>query len=1187
MRIAARTFIALLACLCTVSAVAQPVQPRHAENTSYERAFFEHSLLDTSREQARRALTRNPRNLDALFVEMEAAALEADSPAVLDAAVRILALPAAQHDERAEIAAERVNELAANTREFAQALPRVTALLSHQNAQTSVLRAALVKAGMDGLRGISVDVAAKAAGFLTDWRAAGPFGEYANLDFNRAFAPQEDMLMGSASNGRAIELFRFSDGKFRLPEYFGHDGVFYAMSETQVSGGTFDVSVESAGTLEVFIDGKSVLRHDSRFRSVPQSAVVPVRLDRGTHKVLVKFVGSAEPFRIAVVRHETPAKTSAIAYAPEAEYVAAARKFWAGDFAGAVEGFEQLRSEHESAAGDWMLYRAWMSAEKEAPETTSLLASVLRLTPEALAAEYEMAKQNYAAGRMEEALSHLSKVLGKRAYFAPAEDLMGDIAVRLHMPVRAANAMEILVDLHPACDILRRAQHFFAHQALYDRARQIDADLSECGTDTVAYADSLSDSGRHQEAAAAAQQVVAHNPLDRGARETLARELALAGDGDAARKTINELAAMSPNSQQYRRMAAAAQTDPLALLDDSSAEAQATDAQSFYASYRRDGVNVVNEAKNRHFSGGPALILLDDQISRVWPDGTVSVYTHRITRALDRGGVERYGEVSVPAGAQVLELRTIRADGTVVEPEMSPEKATVSMPGLLPGDAVDEEYVVRYRADDGNYASAFAHTFGSFNAPTLASRFILLTPNDAREIVEASTSAPSMTESRLGEVQARSWEMKNIAQSVEETASASGDILPTVRISPALQRGWEDVRDDARQIAVDAEKIGPRVESAVRGLKTGNDEELARSLYRIVTDSVRSSTSDFGPETPSAEDTLSDHAGNRSVTLLAMANAVGLHADLVLARSAGSVNVNSVPSPDLYTRPLVRFTLHDNTGTHYVIVDAETDGLPFGVLPPSIVRDDSLLVTLPTEAQEAKVEPAILRLPQRTERDESFARAEVQIAPNGDLSADVTILVGSWRGVEMRQSLADAGEQRSMFFQRLAGRIFPGAENVSGSVRNEDNPDRTLEITLHCTAPQFVDLSNGTADLDQLVPDLGLKSMYPAVTSRKFPLYVGAPLFESTTFRIHLPDGVMITRPANDLHAKTQFGSYSVTFREPQPRVLEITRTFDVPVQVVAPANLTEFAKFAAQIDNAERQKIGLQVDRTLARVGQ
>ena len=45
---------------------------------------------------------------------------------------------------------------------------------------------------------------------------------------------------------------------------------------------------------------------------------------------------------------------------------------------------------------------------------------------------------------------------------------------------------------------------------------------------------------------------------------------------------------------------------------------------------------------------------------------------------------------------------------------------------------------------------------------------------------------------------------------------------------------------------------------------------------------------------------------------------------------------------------------------------------------------------------------------------------------------------------------------------------------------------------------------------------LRLKKMYANSASRLFPLYVDTPMFETATFRIHLPSGVEITRPAKE-----------------------------------------------------------------------
>ena len=64
-----------------------------------------------------------------------------------------------------------------------------------------------------------------------------------------------------------------------------------------------------------------------------------------------------------------------------------------------------------------------------------------------------------------------------------------------------------------------------------------------------------------------------------------------------------------------------------------------------------------------------------------------------LTRVLDKKGVAKFGEAQIPADAQVLHLRTLKADGRALEPESIPEKEGISLPGLEPGDAVEVDYL--------------------------------------------------------------------------------------------------------------------------------------------------------------------------------------------------------------------------------------------------------------------------------------------------------------------------------------------------------------------------------------------------------------------------------------------------------------------------------------------------------------
>ena len=247
-----------------------------------------------------------------------------------------------------------------------------------------------------------------------------------------------------------------------------------------------------------------------------------------------------------------------------------------------------------------------------------------------------------------------------------------------------------------------------------------------------------------------------------------------------------------------------------------------------------------------------------------------------------------------------------------------------------------------------------------------------------------------------------------------------------------------------------------------------------------------------------------------------------------------------------------------------------------------IARTDALLVPIETDTAEA-AHNVIISLPDDPASEQSIAEGDVSLESSGDLEARISIRMGATRAAQMRTILAGiAPGQRQYFFEQLALRLFPGVNGASGEVHNEYDIGRPLEIAFSCRAPHFLDLSRGMADMEQLVPALGLRKMYGAGT-RRFPLYVDAPLFETATFRLHLPPGVSVLHRPADLRLQTEFGNYSVSFRTVSAGELEIQRAFRVPVQVVPPERFPAFSQFALRIDDAERQRLTLRREQPLA----
>ncbi len=1223
------------ALLASSSALAQhPAQaPAHAQHAHVQHedavdiaiakasqsidAFFVRSDVDLARTSASDALqlfadskVKRPKvtrrfvpqaEFDALFVQMEAAALQADTRAELDAALRLCELRSATGSNEAliGIAAARIRGLGANTADFRAAVPRIRALLARDSAVSNDLRAALLAAATDGAPGLSLADLVRETGVVTDWRIAGPFGHYPNVAFERAWDPERDGMTRPSYGGRFVEQFRFDDGKVTVPEYFPDDGVFYAASKISVATpGDWTLHIESPGTIQAWIDGNAVLTKDDRFHSTPENAEAVVPLRAGAHQLLVKFLSSASPFRVALVPSslrralaQSPANTASTA---ESEYVNASESFWSGDYAEAIRQLTRLRATRESAAIDFLLAQAWSHSGDSIPERKPLLQAALKAAPSAHAAEYELASIAFSQQRFDEALEAARRVLAAEPRFEPAARLIGTSASRLGRPADAAKAFEAAVALHPSCAVLKQAGSFFAGISDYAQARKYESQLEHCAPASLAWAEALSSQGRHAESAAAARQLAAEHPLDRAARALLVRELSLAGNTGEARMAAHQLAGIAPNSAQFRRLASTLDAGEQPL-DSASANSAFADQQQFYSPYRRDGIEVVKQTSSRNFSGGVAVFLLRDRVAQVRPGGAAALYVHELTRVLNRDGISQYGEVAVPNDANLLELRTIKPDGTVVEPEFNERKSTVSMPALAPGDAIDLEYVIPdLEGGVADHPDAFHFTFGSFAAPTILSRFILISPDDTTpDAVKRDATKlkfvpfgdiPVVTVAINDGAVTRSWQANDVPQSVSEISMPRTGVLPSIRVFAAEDDGWAGIRDFYRDEFIDATHIGSRVESVARELSqhrvphpspSGEGAlDRLRAAFRFVTSRIRLGDAAYDSgHIPSAETTFTTYEGSRTAALLALAREMKIPGRVLMARDV-SPQPPEVPSPYGYTHPLLAFRVNSSGTQREIVLDAETEGLGFGGINAKVERKDALQVALDLPSGM----PLIVPVPAPLANEHSTAEGDVSFDSAGGLTAHIVIRMGEARGAQMRTTLGGIEPQdRKRFFEQLAARIFPGVTYASGEVQNESDTDAPLILILDCRATHVADFSETPTELDQLVPTLGLKSMYATASLRRTPLLIDTPLFETSTFRLHLPDGMRFTSPPPDMTRTSDFGSYSVTFEQTGAQTIEVRRDFDIPVQIVETDRFSSFGRFAQDIDDAERQHLPLQ----------
>ncbi|HET9697203.1 MAG TPA: DUF3857 domain-containing protein [Terriglobales bacterium] len=1163
--------------LVSLSLAAGQERPIRAKSTKTDiaeearTAFFVRSDLDGTLRLTDAALKGHPRNAELLFLRMEAAALEADATTTLDAALQLCSVLQPGADPLGNIASARVLDLAGNSAQFRAVIPRIRQLIAAESPYSNNLRASLIAAAAEGATGLNLLTLSREAGLLTDWRVAGPFGKLSNVAFEQAWPAEREGLTAERVAGRAVERLRFNEGTFELPEYFSREGIFYASSVVRFGeNARKTLRVESDGTLEVFVDGRSVLRKDDRFRIGSQVAFADLDVGAGSHQVLVKFIPAALPFRVAFVPVRTREKQGLDGDPVETAYVAAAVDFWNGNYSDAVNRLVQLRKSHSSAAVDFLLASAWEHSSDDSPEESNYLLSCLQASSQATAAEFRLAQKAQSAGRTDEAWQRVSSIAQTHPDFAAAQQLAAEIAVAHNWTLEAISAIDAVTRLHPTCSSLEDAYRFYSAHAQFDRGSELMNRIAKCSPGNTTYIALLSESGEHENAVRAAAKVLLANPFSRQARFLEVRELALSGRDAEARDAAQELAKLAPNSTRYAELAKPDVNLIGVLEEKSDRRRDFLSNRPFYASYRRDGLKVSQENAQRNPSA-PAVTLVEDKVSRLNDDHTVSVYFHRIVKILTRSGIDTFGEITLPRGAELLELRTIKQDGTIAEPEFHENKTSISMPALSPGDCIEQEYVVHYNDTKGinGHQAEFTFTFGRYHMAIASMRFVAITPESEGIVTQELNGAPKATAETKEGRRVQSWELAAVPEYVEETSLPAREVLPYVRVLTSPVAGWTSVRDCYRDALIDAVRIGPRTLAALDSLRReGTEADKLKTIYNFVASRIRSDRTVFqGEGLTSAEETLAANIGSKTAVLIAVGRAAGLQADLVLARDVSSQP--PVVSQSAFTRPLVQVTMRGNP----LLLDVETPNMGFGLISANLDRREALLVALTEPSSRSLIS---LNSPQN---EQSLAEGTLRITPQGELDARVTLRLGASRSAQMRTTLANIETGgRPQFLQDLAARIFKGAQGTTGEIRNERELDRPLEIAFHCRAAGFVNVLSATASADQFVPNLGLRQLFAKAPSRRFPLYLDAPLVERTTFRVELPSNLRVARRLSTVDLRSEFGRYRLVSRELSGNSFDVTREFDIPVQVIPPGRYPDFRSFASQIEDAERQRFAFSV---------
>jgi hypothetical protein len=599
------------------------------------------------------------------------------------------------------------------------------------------------------------------------------------------------------------------------------------------------------------------------------------------------------------------------------------------------------------------------------------------------------------------------------------------------------------------------------------------------------------------------------------------------------------------------------------------------------AAYHRDGRAVIADfrAENRAYAA-PAVLVLDRTVMRVLDDGASIILTHNIVNVKTKDGITRWGEVAVPPGAEILALRTHKADGSTREPEDISGKETISAPDLAPGDFVEWE-TIEYRAAADGLAPGFIAErfyFQSVELPLHLSELLLVVPPALQLALDARAGAPAPVESRAADgARELHFTARHMPQLFAERAAVRPEEwIPSLRASAALALpGYvATLRDNLYGVARGSPTL--RAEAARIASAAGSDPRArVAAIVRWVMDHIEAEPNLY----ETATGTLARGRGNRAGLIVGLARALGIDAGLALARPLGTAAPGDAPVPqelDDFSDLLVRFPGLDGRATVYL--DPRYEHAALGYLPPGI--DGAATLNIDT----GQIEIARSHF---DARDQRRVAVDLALDATGAASGTVVEELRGWPAIEWAAFAKEWGDDsrklRQEFEQRWLGQQFPGAR--LGGLAIDVDRTRPGEARLRYAVSDF-NLGGAAEDDDAPPPVAGTIAApffraspgrrFATLSSRRTPMLLGPDIPLSLVARLELPAGAKVDGLGRGGKVQVDGLSFeeSRTLIPGDRPVIEIRRNTVLPLLRVTPAAYQRLGPELRRIDAFERAEI-------------
>ena len=683
-------------------------------------------------------------------------------------------------------------------------------------------------------------------------------------------------------------------------------------------------------------------------------------------------------------------------------------------------------------------------------------------------------------------------------------------------------------------------------------------------------ADLLVASGRLDEAREELSSMRELWPRTAGLLLRLADVAARKGDDETAMNLRREYLALEPSALHVRRALAFQEGEELldwAALDlDAAIESyQAMEGEQRWGT---DAVLVVDHAAAEVFAEDPNRLAVVERVQMV-------------TEVLTKQGLDQHGEVSIPAGAEIVALHTRKEDGRIFEPEITPHKDTITMAGLEAGDFVVIDYIVGSPLRSGALPGWVANTFyvRIFDVPLAEVSYVARAPAFVGLEVESRNVEVDEPVEEDGFLVFR-YASQDVAPVLSEHDSPGADeLLPWLRVGfgagpEAYGDAWGDYVASRARVDHEVERFLYRAMADIPASVREDPRALTHALAEVVSRHVLGTTSstELGQM---ASHVLVRGRGNRLVATKAVLSAAGIDSRIALVRPFDAdPEERRFPAGDLYRYAVLRVDPGD--GGPHIWLDQNVRTGPIGTLRPIHAGRPAILLAEPGRSLEIVTTPSV---PRSQESRRSVLHLEVD--ESGDLLArGMDTYTGFWGAMvrlgmeqaddERRRQAVEASLSQSFGPVRLVDLSFEGADE-------DASPGSPMVVTY-----EFEILGWGT--VGDGVIELPGGAFFPALISRRLvrlserrlPMLLQSEPIRELEVTLALPEGYRLAEEPRQVNLRTSMGLFVRTLEREGAEVM-ISERLELELTRVSASEYPSFVAFAAAVDRAQAKGLVLE----------